>query len=226
VVTQSSRHRAAHWASQVLGRADAVFLDTETTGLDAAAEIVDIAVLDRDGAVLLAQLVRPRRPIPPSATAIHGIDDSLVRDAPGWADVYPSVKAILARYPCVVVYNAPFDRRILEQVCDRHCLPPLHAEWHCAMQRYAEFAGEWHPKYANYRWHRLEAALAAIGRAAPRDAHRARADAESCRLVVRAMAVSLEGAGAAAPVLSTREMPAPRLERGARQGLWRGHGRR
>jgi DNA polymerase III subunit epsilon len=216
VVTQSSRQRAARWASQVLGRADAVFLDTETTGLDGDAEIVDIAVLDRDGAVLLDQLVRPRRPIPPSATAIHGIDDSLVRSAPEWAEVYPAVAAILARYPCVVVYNAPFDRRILGQVCDRYRLLRLRAEWHCAMQRYAEFVSEWHPKYANYRWHRLEAALATIGRAEPRDAHRARADAESCRLVVRAMADSLEGARTADPAQRKREFPAPRFGTDAR----------
>ena len=52
------------WAQGVLADPATIFLDTETTGLDAYAELVDIAVVDAAGRVLLDSLVRPRRPIP------------------------------------------------------------------------------------------------------------------------------------------------------------------
>src|SRR6185437_1044792 len=50
------------WARELLTRDDWVVLDTETTGLDAGAEVIDLAVLDRNGTVLLETLLRPLRP--------------------------------------------------------------------------------------------------------------------------------------------------------------------
>ena len=58
-----------------------VFLDTETTGLNDLAEIVEISILDDDGLVLLDTLVRPRRPIPADAIRIHGIRNEMVAEA-------------------------------------------------------------------------------------------------------------------------------------------------
>jgi DNA polymerase III subunit epsilon len=186
-VIMPHRQLASDWARRVLSRDDVIFLDTETTGLDARAEIVDIALIDRDGRVLLDQLVRPRRPIPPGATRVHGIDDALVRDAPAWPEVYPLVAEILRRYRCVVIYNAEFDRNMLSQVCRQDRLDALRADWHCAMQRYAEYVGQRHERYGGYRWHKLDVALAAFDEPVPPNAHRALADAESCRRVVYAM---------------------------------------
>lgn len=50
-----------------------VILDTETTGLDEHDEIVEVAVIDMSGKVLLNTLVNPIQPIPYEATQIHGI---------------------------------------------------------------------------------------------------------------------------------------------------------
>ena len=47
-------------------------LDTETTGLYDDAEIVEISIIDENGGVLLDTLVKPLKPIPAEATAIHG----------------------------------------------------------------------------------------------------------------------------------------------------------
>ncbi|MCW3664158.1 3'-5' exonuclease, partial [Burkholderia cenocepacia] len=58
-----------------------ILLDTETTGLDESAEIVEIAVIDDAGNVLLNTLVKPKHPIPNSATAIHGITNAMVATA-------------------------------------------------------------------------------------------------------------------------------------------------
>jgi hypothetical protein len=53
------------------------------------------------------------------------------------------------------------------------------------MKQYAAFATDWHARYGNYRWHKLDVALARFGH--HKDGHRARPDAEACRLVVRGM---------------------------------------
>ncbi|HXV77582.1 MAG TPA: 3'-5' exonuclease [Candidatus Polarisedimenticolaceae bacterium] len=63
-----------------------VVFDLETTGTDPAQDrIVEIAALkvapagDREAK---RRLINPERPIPPGATAVHGITDADVRDAP------------------------------------------------------------------------------------------------------------------------------------------------
>ena len=47
--------------------ANFVFLDTETTGLDDDAELVEIAVVDATGAVLFESYCRPTVPVDPGA---------------------------------------------------------------------------------------------------------------------------------------------------------------
>lgn len=132
--------------------------------------------------------MRPSDVIPPAATEIHGIDDPAVADAPSWDSVYPLVGRILDKYGPVVVYNADFDQRVLEQVNRLYGLPGFEVEWHCAMKRHAEFAGIWHDKYQTWRWHKLGDALSMMGKQSPATRHRAVADAESCRQIVTAMA--------------------------------------
>lgn len=53
------------WAREVLADPDTVILDTETTGLEDDARIVDLAVLTVAGDVLVNTLVDPGEPIPP-----------------------------------------------------------------------------------------------------------------------------------------------------------------
>lgn len=64
-----------------------LFVDTETTGLDADAEIIELAVLDMNGTVLLETLVKPVDAVPPQATAVHGLTDVDLVDAPAWPDI-------------------------------------------------------------------------------------------------------------------------------------------
>lgn len=182
----ADRAAAVAWAAEMLRRRDVLFLDTETTGLDGQAEIVEIAVVDAQGTVLLDTLVRPLRPIPPEVQAIHGITDRMVAGAPRWPEVHAELMRLFRERPRAVVYNAAFDRRVIAQTAQQHCLPPPTAEWHCAMLRYAAYAGERHPVTGKYRWHRLDRAAAALG--IPRPTHRALGDALVCRGVVAAMA--------------------------------------
>jgi DNA polymerase-3 subunit epsilon len=136
---------------------DFLVLDTETTGLDNA-EVVQIAIINSAGEPLLDTLVKTKQPIPRDATRIHGITDEMVKDCPTWLDLAPKIKTILDGQ-LLVVYNATFDREIMHQTAERWDLPKIEwkeiCSWHCAMEAYAEFYGEWNNYHGNYRWQRL-----------------------------------------------------------------------
>jgi DNA polymerase-3 subunit epsilon len=162
------------WAAQP------VFLDTETTGLQNTAEIVEISILDHTGQVLFESLVRPRRSIPLDAVRLHGITDELVREAPTWLQVWPQVEAVLQDRQ-VGTYNAEFDLRMLQQSHRANGMPwrPLASRFFCIMKMYAEFSGA-------YRWPRLEEAGRQCGIPLP-NSHRARADTLLARAVFQYM---------------------------------------
>jgi DNA polymerase-3 subunit epsilon len=151
------------WAAQPL------FLDTETTGLGNAAEIVEISILDHNGGVLLDTLVRPRRSIPADAIQVHGIRNEMVRDAPTWMHVWPQVESILAGRQ-VGIYNAEFDLRMMRQSHHVIGLPwrRFPGQEFCVMRLYADF-------YGSRRWQRLEDAGRQSGINLP-NSHRARGD--------------------------------------------------
>ncbi len=99
---------------------DAVALDTETTGLDArVARIIQLGAVRIKGGRIesgeqLDQLVNPGVPIPPQTTAVHGIADADVADAP----MFPQVAERLAAYlqgAVLVGHTVSYDRAMLER---------------------------------------------------------------------------------------------------------------
>ena len=95
----------------------AVF-DCETTGIDPERdEIVSFAVVRLDAGgeefARLASLVRPSQPIPPEATAVHGISDADVAAAPPLSEIAPEVLALLEG-AVFVAHNASFDLAMLQ----------------------------------------------------------------------------------------------------------------
>lgn len=137
---------------------DFVILDTETTGLDATARVVSLAMIDHEGGVLIDTLVNPQRAIPREATAIHGITDGDVLDAPTMAQLTPQIERFYAARP-LYIYNADYDLRILKQHIGR---PPNILRSQCIMKLYAEFKGE-RGNYGDYKWHKLTAACVQLG---------------------------------------------------------------
>jgi len=95
----------------------AVF-DCETTGTDPNGdEIVEFALilLDPDGVETeqFNSLVRPSGPIPEDATAIHGISDADVADAPAFAELAGRLLGLLEGR-VFVAHNASFDLAMLQ----------------------------------------------------------------------------------------------------------------
>lgn len=106
--TPSGPRSARRWARSMLAPGTAVILDTETTGFTGA--VVEIAVLDAaTGQTLLHTLINPQESIEPAATAVHGLNDHDVADAPHWHAVLPQL-ARVTRGRQILAYNADFDR--------------------------------------------------------------------------------------------------------------------
>jgi DNA polymerase-3 subunit epsilon len=80
-------------------RKSVVFFDLETTGVSTEHDrIVDIACIrqDPDGREeTFISLVDPGMPIPPEATAVHGISDEMVRGQPTFRDLAGKLQAFL-----------------------------------------------------------------------------------------------------------------------------------
>jgi DNA polymerase-3 subunit epsilon len=174
---------------EMLGQRNWVVLDTETTGLDRPAEICEIAVVNWSGSVLLNTRLRPTRPIPPAATAVHGITDDMVAGSPQWPAVKPDFIEIIAGHD-VVAYNAKFDRKLIHWTDEAfefsHFDYHQVAAWHCAMLAYAEYHGEIDPYYGTYKWQGLAAAMRQMGLAVD-GAHSAAGDCEMTRRLCQAM---------------------------------------
>lgn len=154
VVQNPARDEAVQWARELLGRSDWAVLDTETTGLDGSAQVIQVSVVGADGAVLLDTLIRPHGQIPREAIAVHGITDEMVADAPAYPDVHPTLGRALGNRT-VVCYNAPFDARMLRQSALRHGLQPHPVVWTCAMAMYARYVGQWSSHHGGYRYQKL-----------------------------------------------------------------------
>ncbi|MGZ3216787.1 exonuclease domain-containing protein [Paracoccus sp. T5] len=105
-------------ASSRLADLTCVVFDTETTGLTPQDSIVQIAGLRLARGRLTGErfetLVNPGRPIPPASTAIHGITDRMVAEAP---DLTAALNAFhhFCDDSVLIAHNAPFDMGFLRR---------------------------------------------------------------------------------------------------------------
>jgi CBS domain-containing protein len=107
---------------------NAVVMDTETTGLDAAtARVIEIGAVRLTGGRIsdappLRRLVRPDIPIPAASTRIHGIDDAAVADAPRFSAVWPELSDFF-NDTVLIGHSIGFDLAVLERECTRARIP-------------------------------------------------------------------------------------------------------
>ena len=135
---------------ELLDRPDVLILDSETTRLG---EIVEIAIIDTTGEAGLDRLVLPVGRISAGAASVHGITRDMLRaaDAQPWPATHARAVRLLRAASAVLIYNADFDRDMLEQTAARHGrrFPRLAARY--AMREYAAHCrargedGRWRP---------------------------------------------------------------------------------
>lgn len=148
------RNQAIHLARKILEKKP-VYLDTETTGLSQQDEIVEIAVLDHDGSLLVDKLVKPSKNIPAEATQIHHITDDMVVSARKWPILWTEIRPILSNR-LIAIYNAEFDLRMMRQSYEIYRL-----SWKekfdtlDVLDLYARFYGQWDSYRRNYRYQSL-----------------------------------------------------------------------
>lgn len=176
---------------EIIKQGGFLVLDTETTGLEHG-EIVQIAIIDDSGSVLVNTLVKPIGRVPVDATKIHGITNTMVASAPTFSDILPLLLNTLTKRN-VIVYNAAYDLKILTQSTEAAHAERINwkilATWWCAMEAFAEIYGDWNPARKTYRWQKLSKAAAYYEIALDENAHTALADCLTTLSVVKAMAL-------------------------------------
>jgi DNA polymerase-3 subunit epsilon len=134
---QTVRPSPVRWAQDIV-KWQPLILDTETTGLDPAKdEIIDLALVELDGTVVLNTLVQCQGIIPEDAIAIHGITNEMLQDQPTFPDVWQQLRPSLSRP--LVIYNTAYDIPMLAYGALRYGLRMSRPDAHCLMCRYTEY---------------------------------------------------------------------------------------
>ena len=94
-----------------------VCVDLETTGVrvdrDRIVQMATASIFPDGRVTTWSSLVNPGQPIPPEATAIHGISDPMAASAPTFGQLVPTVAALLAGCDLAGFNVERFDRRLL-----------------------------------------------------------------------------------------------------------------
>lgn len=169
--------RETCWAQERCDKRDFTVLDTETTGINRVAEMVEVAIIGPNGEGIYDGLLRPRSKIAKKATETHGIKDADVAKAPRLADEWDRIQEALMAHPILIIYNQAFDLRILRQSAFVHRLKSFQVpETEDLMIRFARWSGIWNPRQHGYKWSKLESG------------HRAAGDCRSCVGLMEKMA--------------------------------------
>lgn len=134
-----------------------LYFDTETTGLDEAADVLEFALVDDAGAVRLAARCAPVRTTEwAGAQRIHGIRPEDVAGLPSWEVMRPLLLEHTAGEE-VCIYNAPYDLQFVPE------LQKVAKSVHCCMRAYTERFGAWSDYHQDYRWVKLTEAAQHAG---------------------------------------------------------------
>ncbi len=101
-----------------------IFYDTETTGIRTDKDrIIEIAAFDPDNNRTFVQFVNPEMPIPAESTAISGITDAMVANAPNFQVVGQNFINFCGADAILIAHNNDaFDKLFLENEAKRSSL--------------------------------------------------------------------------------------------------------
>jgi len=143
-----ARLEHVHWAQALLAFPNLAFLEVDTDGLYADADMLRIALVDQSGAVLSDQVFQPRRPLSPHMAHLTGITPEMVAGAPTLAEAWHGVAAFVGRY--ILSFNLEFDQGKLSESAKRYGLPELPLVGDCLMLRAQDYYRASHyPKLAD-----------------------------------------------------------------------------
>lgn len=158
---------------------DYTVIDIETNMTPAGMEPIEIAALRvRDGkrAERFDRFVRPSWRVDPWITALTGITDEMVRDAPPPARVLPDFLSFIGE-DLLMGYNVHFDVNCLYDACQAHLGLPLTNDF-VDVLRFSR-------RYLPFLPDRKQTTVAAWFRLNTEGAHRALRDCELCDAVYR-----------------------------------------
>jgi DNA polymerase-3 subunit epsilon len=156
-----------------------VVVDVETTGLSPATDrITEIAMMKVRDSILIDEfstLINPLVPIPAEITALTGIDNLMVQDAPPAREVIPHIAQFLEN-AVFVAHNAPFDWGFVTETALRERQIELQNELLCTVKLSRRIL-------PHLRSKSLGPVTQALGITIP-DRHRASGDAYATALVL------------------------------------------
>ena len=165
------RNSAIQWARDLIQRTDWFIWDTETTGLKQTGknleqfdEIIQIGIVDSEGNTVFESLLNPvKRRISQEAKLVHGIELSMLKNAPTFDKILPILKDKISGKD-VVVYNAEFEQQMFIQTSAKFFkmgqfegldLKDFRFDMICAMKEYSKFIGEWNDHFQDYKYQKL-----------------------------------------------------------------------
>lgn len=132
-----------------------VFLSVESTDLNG--RIIKIQIVDDQGNFLLNTLVHPRWKIKENSTAgqKHRITNAMVKDAPRWKDLLPTIKK-LTDGKKVFVYNAGYINSIFYTTSAKYKTDFIQLDVFCLMEVGAELEGTYNHFHGSHTFLRLD----------------------------------------------------------------------
>ncbi len=176
------------WIDTPLQELPFVVLDVETTGIEpSTSAITEIAMVTAGPGPeeVFDTLIDPQKPIPPEVVKLTGITDEMVRGKPTLREVTPFVASILEG-GIFVSHNVPFDWGFLDLAFREHLGKPLRMHSLCTL-RLAR-------RYLNLSTNKL-AMVAKSFDLDLTEAHRALADTQAVKGILRRMLEMLQGKG-------------------------------
>ena len=158
-----------------------VFIDLETTGINVASdrivEISSLKISPNGNESWMTTLVNPGIPIPPKVTAIHGISDSDVAEAPTFKEIARNLTSFLEGCDLAGFNAMKFDIPVLAEEFLR-----ANVDFNFTKRKYIDVQVIFHKKEQRT----LEAAIRFYCKKELENAHSAKADTEATYEVLKA----------------------------------------
>lgn len=107
-----------------------IVLDTETTGMnpETGDKLVEIGCVELYNHIptgkVLQFYINPERPVPPEASAVHGLTDEFLANKPVFSQIYSEFIEFIADGK-LVIHNAEFDMKFLNWELKQVGHPPI-----------------------------------------------------------------------------------------------------